>query len=405
MKATSYSLYDNNRSLLHDPRTWLILLAFCEKNIVRYVLLILTMVTGTPEISEGILAIAYIALIWACLRRGSKFHLGDFALLSFVVLSIAFTCLLYPENKKFIFDENNFWNSIFPCLRFFIVGLFIIPDRKLIEFVGVVSCFSVLVEIVFLFAYLQPRGLVESDDMSRSYQILLNVLFVLNSAFNKRTLPWIGISLASLLYIFSLGTRGPLVIILVFMFLKYIESSHFKRMGKILLGLTAGGLITLLSNSNYYILFLGFLKTLLDQLGVSARIIDLAIEGEMIAHTSGRDEIYDLALKKLSQQPSGYGVYGEWPWNGWNIHNMYLELLLHYGVILGAIIILWMFFITFKTYFKSKNNVAKEIVLMSAVGVFVRGIFGGSYLQLYTFLLIGFCFAELRRTKIYKLYD
>ena len=395
----------NRKSLLHDPRTWLILLAFCEKNIVRYGLLVLTMMTGEPAISEGLLGIVYVSLIIACIKRGSSFHPNDILFLSSVIAAIFFTCLFYPDNSQFIFDENNFWNAIFPCLRFFIVGLFIIPDKELSNLLGVVSCFSLFVEIIFLFAYLKPAGLVDFDDMSRSYQILLNVLFILNTAFNKKTLLWTGISIASLLYLFSLGTRGPIMILLTYMFLKFIQVGASKKIAKITVGLLVGGILLLFSSSSVYLVVLEFLRSLLDQWGMSTRIFDLAIEGDIIEHTSGRDEIYELALKKILEQPIfGYGVYGEWPWNGWNIHNMYLELLLHFGVILGSVIIVWMVVLSLRTYFRTRNIIAQEFILMWATCVFIKGIFGGSYFQLHMFLLIGFLLAESRRLKNYK-YD
>lgn len=399
------SIYNNRKSLLRDPRTWLALLAFCEKNIVRYALLVLTMITGDAAISEFLLGFAYVTLIIACIRKGSRIHATEFLFLISVIIAILVTCVVYPNNTQFIFDENNFWNSIFPCLRFFLVGLFIIPDKELSNLLGFVSCFSLLIEGIFLFAYLKPAGLVESDDMSRSYQILLNVLFILNTAFNKKKLSWICISIAGLLYMFSLGTRGPIMILLVFMFLKFIQQSSSKKATKVIVGFFLGGLLLLLANSNIFFVFLEFLRSLLDQLGMSTRIVDLAIEGQVIEHTSGRDEIYELAMKKIHEQPLfGYGVYGEWPWNGWNIHNMYLELLLHFGVVLGSIIIAWMLFFTFKTYFRTTNIIAQEFILMWATIVFIKGIFGGSYLQLHVFLLIGFLFSESKRLKKYK-YD
>lgn len=402
MMRTSDCLNNDRKKILHDPRTWLVLLAFCEKNIVRYGLLVLTMITGNPFISDGVLCLAYVFLIIECIRKGSRFSIKDIFLLVSVVVAILFTCVLYPENSKFIFDENNFWNSIFPCLRFFIVGLFVIPDKKLSDLLGVISCFSVLIEAVFLFAYLKPSGLIESDDMSRSYQILLNVLFVLNTTFNKKSLLWIGLSSVSLLYVLSLGTRGPIMILLAFIFLKILQVSSSKKHVKILIGLIAGSIIWFLSNSKVYLSILRFLKSFLDQLGMSTRIIDLAIEGEVIGHTSGRDEIYDLALEKISERPIlGYGVYGEWSWNGWNIHNIYLELLLHYGIIIGSILIIWMIGLTLNTYFKTKNITSKEFIIMWSTCVYVRGIFGGSYLQFYLFLLLGFLFSETRRLKYY----
>ena len=98
------SIYNNRKSLLRDPRTWLALLAFCEKNIVRYALLVLTMITGDAAISEFLLGFAYVTLIIACIRKGSRIHATEFLFLISVIIAILVTCVVYPNNTQFIFD-------------------------------------------------------------------------------------------------------------------------------------------------------------------------------------------------------------------------------------------------------------------------------------------------------------
>ena len=78
---------------------------------------------------------------------------------------------------------------------------------------------------------------------------------------------------------------------------------------------------------------------------------------------------------------------------------MALELMVHFGVILGSLLLLWLIFLTFKTYVRTPNILARQFLLIWICFVFVRGFFGGSYLQFGVYVLIGFSLRELRRIR------
>ncbi len=382
------------------PQVLLVLLAFCEKNIVRYAILVFSMLPGIGFLSDLILPTLYVTLILFCMTRKTRVGLAELIVPAFVISAILVTCAIYPENAKFITKPSQFWNTIFPCLRWFIVGLVVIPDKAMMELLGKVSCLSVLAEVAFLFLYMIPNGLIVSDDMNRAYQLLPNILLVFNYAFNsKKIIPWL-ISVGGLIYLLSLGTRGPFLILLIFVVIKLLQAgtvSSGKR-GLLVLGVAIFG--GLLSNQKLYTSFLESISRWLNQMGVSARIIDSMIEGTLISNTTGRDDLYDLALQKISERPIlGYGVYGEWPWIQWNIHNMYLEILIHFGVVLGSALLIWAILLVARSYFQNQNRDAKDLILIFICFVFVRGFFGGSYLTFSTFFLIALCTKELRRIR------
>lgn len=384
-----------------DPRLLLILLAFCEKNIVRYFVLVVSMLPVVGVMSSFIIPAAYIILLLMYFRKyGAHVSISEACVVLFVTLAITFSCFIYPENAKYILDSNNFWNTIFPCLRYFIIGLILIPDKRTLDIIGKASCLAILVETLFVVAYMMPRGLMQSDDMSRAYQILPNVLFALNYAFSeKKPIPWI-CSIIGIIYTLSMGARGPVLVIVVYLFVKILQSSNVKAWAKSLIGLLIAGLTVLFLNSSWYLSVLRFAKTSLTTLGGSTRIIDLAIKGTVASHLSGRDELYDIIIRKIAERPYiGYGVYGEWPWIHWSAHNMALELMVHFGVILGSLLLLWLIFLTFKTYVRTPNILARQFLLIWICFVFVRGFFGGSYLQFGVYVLIGFSLRELRRIR------
>lgn len=382
------------------PQTLLILLAFCEKNIVRYAILVFSMIPGIGFLSAYILPVLYIALILLCINGRVKMGLSELAVPLFVVMAIFLTCTIYPQNAQYIFEPNNFWNTIFPCLRWFIVGLVIIPDKFIMDLLGKVCCLAIVVEVVFLLFYMIPNNLIVLDDMNRAYQLLPQIMLAFNYAFNsKKIIAWF-FSGVGLLYLLSLGTRGPFVVLLAYILIKLIRNSVATTNKKILLVLGSGFVAVILSIQEIHDGIWGIIDQFFKKIGLSTRIIEHMVEGTIVSYTSGRDDLFEFALKKISERPFlGYGVYGEWQWFEWNAHNMYLELLLHFGVILGCILIVWGIRLVAGAYFKTNNKYTKDMILIFSCFVFLRGFFSGSYLMFGVFFLIGLCIKEKRRIR------
>ncbi len=382
------------------PKILLGLLAFCEKNIVRYGLLVFSMLPKIGFLSKYILFVLYVALIFLCIARKTKIGVTELLVPLFMVSAILLTFVFYPQNTKFITNSNNFWNTIFPCLRWFIVGLIIIPDKYMIDLLGKASCLAIIVETAFLIFYMIPNGLVVSDDMSRAYQLLPNIMLAVNYAFNSKKATAVFFSVVGLLYLLSLGTRGPFFILIIFIVVKFVRTHILSSKRKLLsvLGVCVFGII--LSIPKIYISILTVIKNLIGKTGLSTRILDYLIEGTTISETGGRDDLYKIAFELISERPLlGHGVYGEWPVVYWNIHNLYLELWIHFGVILGSLLLIWGISLIAKSYFKTSNSYAKDIILVFASFVFFRGFFGGSYLMFSVFFLLGICIKERRRIR------
>lgn len=401
MKIQSIKVEQNGNSINLSntmPQILLILLAFCEKNIVRYLILAVSIIPVIGVISNFILPVAYILLILLSVNKKTKIYLLELLIPLFVLVSIMITCLIYPENKEYIFDPNNFWNTIFPCLRWFIVGLIIIPSKKIMNLLGFFSCLAILVESIYLIFYMIPKNLIISDDMSRAYQLLPNILLAFNYAFNnKKLIIWI-ISFIGFVYIMSLGTRGPFLILIFYILLKTLKTSAKSFKNNVLLTLIIGCLCIVFLVPDIRINLLKKISVLFKNVGLSTRIIDYLLNETVISYTSGRNNLYDIAIEKIIENPIfGYGIYGEWKWFGWNVHNMYLEIILHFGVILGTILLLWGILTVVQTYIKSNNYYVKDLIFIFSCFVFLRGFFGGSYLMFGVFFLLGLCVKEKNR--------
>lgn len=389
-----------SRSLWHDPRTWLFLLAVTEKSLFRYMMLVVSRVTGLEDIGVIIMHIAYVVLIAMCLKRGSRFRGGDIGIMLFVCGSILLTWLIYPDNIDiYMFGQGQFWPTVFPLFRFFIVGLFLIPDEESVDLMGKISCISIFVESIFIWFILRGSDMQNNDDMSRAYFLLLTVLFAVNYAYDKRTFWGLAASAVGILALLSMGTRGPIMITLAFFAAKIYQTSTKKGKGTIVIIVIL--LLMWFVNSSLWNAFLLFLRDIISTIGLSTRIIDYTIQGETLSNYSERDEIFDVVISKIHERPlTGWGLYGEWQFVGWSAHNMYLEILQNYGVFIGGIILLWMFYIAIKAFFTTKSIPVRSLVLMFICNVFVRGFFGGTFLSFPTFLMIGYCLQICRKTNI-----
>lgn len=386
-----------SKKLWRDPRTWLMLLAITERNIFRYMMLVLNMVTGIENIGVFVLHAVYIILIALCLKKGSKFHTRDVLVMVFVVVAIIVTWLIYPANiEDYMFGNEQFWPTVFPLFRFFIVGLFLIPNEETVDLMGKVSCLALLVESTFVMLILRGSELQGNDDMSRAYFILMTVLLVINYAYDRRTYIGMAFAVVGILFLLSMGSRGPVMIVLAFIAAKVFQTST--RSGKGYIVVIALLLIMWFVNSDYWNAFLLFLRDILSTLGFSTRILDFAIEGETLTYYSERDEIYAIVWKKIQENPIyGYGVYGEWQFVRWFAHNVYLEILAHFGVILGGAILLRLIYLPIKAFITTTYSPIRSLILLFACQFFVRGFFGGTFFSLEAFLMIGFCLQVIHK--------
>lgn len=386
-----------------DPRKLLILLAICEKNIVRYIFLLFSMIPVIGDLSTVILHLLYIILIFKCINKQEiRFGGKEIAILTFIVLSIAMTCLIYPENMVYFFNKDRFWESTFPCLRYFIVGVAFLANEDTMKMVGKASCLGIIVETIFLVLYMMPRGLMGQDDMSRSYQLLPNVMFAINYAFYNKKLPIFVSSGIGVLYLLAMGSRGPIIVILAYILILLVFKSSSKTWVKALVLLFLAFFIFFFLNTKMYTYFLTTVSSVFKGMGLSTRVLDFASSNTVFSYYSGRDNIYAIAIDKIKERPMlGYGLYGEWKWFGWNAHNLYLELMLNFGIPIAVFILIYIITTLVRGVMGNKNTYAKELIIIFSVFVFAKSIFSGTFFDKWLFFIIGFCITEIKKKKRY----
>lgn len=320
---------------------------------------------------------------------------------------ILFLCLIiykainnYPSNATFIMERLK--TVIFPCLPFFLLGLCFETDDKSIDIVGKWSCVAIFITFAYTFYYRSTGREFSSDNMTITYALMFNTLFVINYFFKNKTMISFVAMAIGLFFALSMGTRGPLVVESIFLVISIWRFSKLSRGYKVFLTVLLGILLFLIVfafiNSNLS----NWLSSFLASRGYSTRIIDFLVKGNSISDESAeaRGAIYSKLWNLLLDKPyNGYGIYGEWPIIGWNAHNIYLEVLFHFGFIMGFLIIT-IYILLFILCIKKTNSVyLQQIFIMLGCYVFINGVFGVSYFNKWVFLLLGLCINQIINRK------
>ena len=229
-------------------------------------------------------------------------------------------------------------------------------------------------------------------NMHYAYLMLLHVLFAVHGLFNKELgIPtWVRFIFFAMgaLFIISMGTRGPILIVLAYFVVVMVGNLAARDLKKAILP------ILLLVTLTIFIFFayldiIRWLRDLIADIGLSTRALDMLLEGEYVSSTSGRDKIYQLLWEKLREAPLGYGIFGEWQFVNYSAHSISLQICMYWGLFPGSLIIAILLGIVARGYFSVRNKCARDMIMMFLVFTVVRNFFGGEFFSDYVFFLIG----------------
>lgn len=323
---------------------------------------------------------------------------GDFS--EFIVpLAIAFLVCL---SAKYLYKVNNKWTwSIFIFLSFILLATYAFANtvqlqalerlgpqvvasipyillgaglnyRRDFTLLTMVSCLNIACAILYQFYYLGTGREVDSDMMGLAYLLLPNVIICFLSAFQRNLLiSWIA-GIIGVFMLFVAGTRGAIVALAVF-FLLYLVLYKLPR-GRhkirtiVMIGVVGLLIITYFTTFFEYTSGLGFGTRIYDQLTGNAEMTG-----------SGREDMHAISIQEIMNQGFfGHGIFGEqylyrdivgkctYP------HNIILEILLQFGIFVGGILVVLVFYVPFKAYMlevkiRDYNNAMFIVALATAI--------------------------------------
>ena len=381
---------------------WLILAAFSLETIIRYVVIFITKLPVVSAFSGAFKPVLYICLIFmnyeSWIRKRVK--VTDILFVWFFFFVVLVSYFVFPDTREFVEQQKNILFLVFPL--YYLMGVVFTTDKDTMETLGFLAKVIILVDILFAVYWTSSGNELGTDAMARAYAILPSVLFLIMCAFNRsKTWDWIWMIFASI-YIFTCGTRGPIIVIAVYLLYCLLVKRRNTMSKKILYTTFVAGFVIFYNSPAFEIAIQG-LMDLFKQLGVSTRIFEHMLGDTMISDMSGREDIYAKIFQLISENPLGYGVLGEYPFLGWNTHNLYLQFFMHYGIVFGGLMIFFSLFLVIKAFKNNPNVYARDFVAMWFCITFARSFAGGSYLTYYFAFMLGLAVNELRNKKyLYK---
>lgn len=312
--------------------------------------------------------VTYVAAIYYVFKRRPSALILSFL---FYAVFLLYNYLLYPDSHEFI--ESNRSYTLTPISILTVLIITSIRDFDCFQKVLLyVSRVCPVIALVYIYGRGIGAGLLQDQDyaysMSMGYSFLLPCLFL----FSQQKIIDELLSIVLFLVIVLDGSRGPVVIIAIFYLYQALFATKINtKKGWVVLVVAFLGVFAF-----SYLMRSGFFE--------ESRTISLIASEELISYDSGRGEITPIVKRKIAENPIlGYGVGADRGIIGGYVHNIFLEIFLHYGIVVGIILFTIFFYWCFKLYF-NKNflqyNGGRLFFIMMFLFGFVPMLVSGSYL-------------------------
>jgi len=386
-----------SKTILEDNKISIAIMSSFAILTLQYLILIYFNLIGTPSayriqlISKIVVGFFYIIALPTVLRRNKFKFLAVFFISIFIFL---LNFLLFNEN--WIFLKDVIFPYFFTCLPSLIYS-YSISDWNVLE--SVMKKTSLLVFIIgsiIGILVFSNRASIGTYSMAFSYYMLLPTIVHIDEFLEKFTFKSIFVVSVSLIIILALGSRGAILCVGVFVILKLVQ------MGKKLSYKTIFiYVIILFLIATFLLLFDTILQNLYDfllQFGIRSRSIALFLRDDV--HLSGRDRLYEDMIQEILDNPVfGIGLAGDRRVIGGYSHNIFIEVISDFGIIIGGILVLVLAIISYQTLFSQNKMLSNFIVIWFCIGA-VSLMVSGSYLTEFKFwIFLGLAIKSLRTSK------
>ena len=359
--------------------------------------------------------IAYFPLAIACAKKRMVF---DFwGLYIFLLLFLLLTYILNPGYEEWFARETyGVWDYVLRPDNGIYIYLFI---RILNSPKRIIKCIREAGWIMLVYyGYRSINAVLRGywiDTSNKGYEIrmsynlglgyhvlFLTLVFLFCALENKEMKSWFA-SFVGVAIIMVAGSRGPFLCILIFFALYFgVKLINSKKKVLYLVGFMSAALILWMALPY----LLEFLIQLLDAFNLPSRLIKKLAEGS-ISDDSRRHLIWNATIQMIKNNPLGYGAMGSrhvlsrYVYAGYP-HQIFLEILVDFGVVAGAIIIISMAVSSFRIFTMKRKEDWRGlfIVFFSNACQLLLSLTYWHTIGLWGVLAVGVCiYSSQRRSK------
>ena len=356
---------------------------------------------------HGDLLITAGFILFFCLSFASiykELYIKDlFIIFSFYAIFLLHYCLFPLNREYYVKYGSTVLQDVLP--KFFIgVFAFRIHREQTLKVLNLISVITVWFYAGYMIVYYTMEGnTLQGGDMHAAYMLLPHVCMTFYSMIRKANL-WnlAGVIIGAVCLLF-LGNRGSLLCLGMFSVFTILFSGRLKR-PLLFMILSIIVLVALFSFG-----ILDFLYEFAEEKGFSLRIFEKLESGD-ITYASGRDKLSQRIMEYISLYPMmGMGIFSDRRVaGGLYAHNFFLEIAIHFGLILGSLfilIILALFIVAF-LYLRKKEALSVGFYSVLIFSFFVKLLLSSSYIvEPYFFFTVGYAYAatsewrKMRRQK------
>ena len=390
-KTINYLFHPEGATVLLISMVW-------ASQLVVYLQAVFLRIPILDSIADFIVPFLYVVVLFLSLPNLLK----NFKVIDFVFY---FSCVgIYLLN--FIFYPRNIEVLDFYWVRFLILSLplyFIgiaIDINKMFKIFFILSIVCVLWQCFVSLIYKPATigSMVENEineQMYTSYNILPHVLFVIWGTLRKFNIWGLIASVLGAFLIFSYGTRGPMLCMLLFIIAYLILFKQYKHRFLswfLIIGVTAVLI--------YYLeVIVLFMQELTVNIGMSSRIFDIIVNQGLIQYTSGRDEIVSILINAIRESGFlGYGIGGSWQFVNTYPHNLVIDLWISFGLFFGSLLFIVIIFIQLRGLKACKTLEDKGFLMLLFFCGFFKLFMSYTYIdEPMLYMLLGFAVGLKRR--------
>lgn len=266
------------------------------------------------------------------------------------------------------------------CFPVYILASTIGDIEKTLVYLYYFALFNVILFIPsYYFSQLSLTAL-RVDYMSISYNVLIALCICIGYAWDKRKWFPALLSVASILLLIVVGSRGASLSVLLYILLLLITKLFNGEKKRVAISLSVI-LVAILALGGYYY---NEVTEMIDAGDLYSRNLSKLDDSSFFSHND-RDEIKMVIEKGLDTNPLGYGLLGDRiimqneRYEGVYAHNLLLELRADFGIFLGPIIFLLLLYKMFIAYRKLSGYKIDFLIMFIPAG-FIKLLFSGSFL-------------------------
>lgn len=389
------------RSLLTAQNFYLVLLSliWTKDTVWAYIVLIIGRLPYIGSFYQMVYpTMIAFALVFSLPHILEKCRGGDVLFYIGALLLVLLSYMIHPNTQ--IFVESYLIEIMMFFIPMYFVGLCCSYEecKRTLFCSSVIGC---IIRFSFHVYYAYTGAIDQVYNMSASYKVLPAVMFMLIYAINTRKLQHWLIAIAGVTGVFSYGTRGPVLAIVVFLIIGSYTLVVYskKKLFYVLYILLSVLSIKVVTSENIMIKFAEKLSDLFNRYGFSTRLFDFFISGN-IMESNSRTVLKEKTLDAISENPFwGYGIMGDRVVLGTYCHNIFLELLCDFGVVLGTLFIVALVAIIFIAIRKTWKTEYFFFVSGMIIAVVVKLMFSNSYIvEPDFFFMLGISIAASRNT-------